>query len=912
MGPYELIAPIGAGGMGEVFRARDKRLNRDVAIKVLPKEFASDPDRLRRFEQESKTLAALNHPNILTIHDAGVQSGAPYLVSELLEGKTLREELNPDGSGLPLRKAIDYALQIAQGLAAAHSKGIIHRDLKPENIFVTKGGRVKILDFGLAKLQNTPHSALRIPHSQAASNAPTLADSTQPGIVMGTPAYMSPEQVRGEPADHRSDIFAFGCVLYEMLSGTRAFRRDTPVESMNAVLTAEPADIATANPQIPAPVERITRRCLEKSPERRFQSASDLAFALENAVTNPSGSQLRPVSESRRVQASRLLPWAAVVALAVAGGLWLFSGKHPATSSRLQTGPGPRKFNLILPLSEKADNRVRQVVVSPDGLKLVYTTPEGLWLWRLDKADGAVLLASTTRAPDPFWSPDSQEVAYFDEITLSRVSLGGMRPVVLCKLDLPGPGMRGAGGAWLDSNRIVFTTGFSGLNEMSAAGGNPAVVLPVPPGEKDFHDVSALPAASGVLFVVHRSQGADSIAAWKPGGQRKILLQLQGSSLSKPVYSPSGHILFARDGNGRGLWAFPFNLAKLERTDQPFLVASEWAEPSVSTDGTLAYALPTDNNEVDPTGRRQFVWLDRSGNVQGTLGPPLPGLTYPRISSDGSRIVACAGESYEAYGSQRIWLFGVNSALAMRFTRGTNSEFAPAWSNDGQKVLFSRAANNSYELVSKTVQGMGPEEVIAPGGGVVTDSGNYLITERDNLRGYIFLSDKEKTFVPLYETGAGDTIISGTMSPDDRCGITVVAQGDQYELTLTEVEFTSHAAKTGQSWNITRGEGGLYPVWHPHGTALFYVSRDGHTLMSVSVKTSNLEVGAPTKVCPLPASIYAPTHPTMSGPQIIFAVAPDGERFLMMQRIEDKSAGHKAQANARVVLNWSEEFREKR
>src|ERR1044072_5891372 len=242
---YRIAAIIGAGGMGEVFRARDTRLNRDVAVKVLPKDFVSDADRLRRFEQEAKTLAALNHPNVLTIHDAGVHDGAPYLVSELLEGKTLREEMN--GGALPVRKATEYGLQIAHGLAAAHSKGIIHRDLKPENIFVTKDGRVKILDFGLAKLLENPKSEIRNPKSPVDAEAAPLANTTEPGLVLGTPAYMAPEQVRGNPADHRADIFAFGCVSYEMLSGTRAFRRDTPVASMNAVLNEDPPELSAAN-----------------------------------------------------------------------------------------------------------------------------------------------------------------------------------------------------------------------------------------------------------------------------------------------------------------------------------------------------------------------------------------------------------------------------------------------------------------------------------------------------------------------------------------------------------------------------------------------------------------------------------------------------------------------------------------
>src|SRR5262245_28300089 len=280
---YRITASIGAGGMGEVFRALDTRLNRDVAIKVLPKDFVADADRLRRFEQEAKTLAALNHPNILTIHDAGVHDGAPYLVSELLEGKTLREEMN--GAALPVRKATEFALQIAQGLAAAHGKGVIHRDLKPENIFVTRDGRVKILDFGLAKLKEVERkNELRAEGRPDAAHSlstqiplnSTVVNTTEPGLVLGTPAYMSPEQVRGEPADHRADLFAFGAVLYEMLTGTRAFRRDTPVASMNAVLSEEPPELAAANANIPAALDRVVRRCLEKQPDNRFQSAKDL------------------------------------------------------------------------------------------------------------------------------------------------------------------------------------------------------------------------------------------------------------------------------------------------------------------------------------------------------------------------------------------------------------------------------------------------------------------------------------------------------------------------------------------------------------------------------------------------------------------------------------------------------------
>src|SRR6266478_754039 len=317
---YRITASIGAGGMGEVFRAHDTRLNRDVAVKVLPKDFVADADRLRRFEQEAKMLAALNHPNVLTIHDAGVHEGAPYLVSELLEGKTLREEIN--GGALPVRKATEFAVQIANGLAAAHSKGVIHRDLKPENIFVTKDGRVKILDFGLARLHG-PNLKSEIGNLKS-PDAPTVISTTQPGMVLGTPAYMSPEQVRGEPADPRADIFAFGCVLYEMLSGTRAFRRNTPIESMNAVLNDAPPELSTIHPNIPLALARIVERCLEKQPDNRFQTAKDLAFAIEAARDKghpASGGSQRDASANSR-QRQVVLGIAALLLLAVGVGWW--------------------------------------------------------------------------------------------------------------------------------------------------------------------------------------------------------------------------------------------------------------------------------------------------------------------------------------------------------------------------------------------------------------------------------------------------------------------------------------------------------------------------------------------------------------------------------------------------------------
>src|SRR5277367_4311821 len=309
LGPYEITAAIGAGGMGEVYRARDTQLGRDVAIKVLPSFLSADPDRLRRFEQEARAAAALNHPNILVVFQLGTHDGVPYLVSELLEGSTLREPLQR--GALPIRKAIDYGVQIASGLAAAHEKGIVHRDLKPENVFVTKDGRVKILDFGLARL---------LPQrGEVEVNAPTISDLTDPGTVMGTVGYMSPEQVRGKPADHRADIFAFGAMLYEMLTGKRAFQKPTSAETMTAILNEEPPAVSQLVPLAPPAMQRIVHRCLEKSPEQRFQSASDLAFALEAlSESGVSGTTPSPAPIQRKTQKPLLWSAGLVALLALA------------------------------------------------------------------------------------------------------------------------------------------------------------------------------------------------------------------------------------------------------------------------------------------------------------------------------------------------------------------------------------------------------------------------------------------------------------------------------------------------------------------------------------------------------------------------------------------------------------------
>ena len=446
IGEYEVRGLVGSGGMGEVYRARDTRLDRDVAIKVLPAYLSSDRDRLRRFEQEAQATAALNHPNILSVFQFGSFEGAPYLVTELLEGETLRELIRR--GPIAQRKAIDFAIQIAQALAAAHGKGIVHRDLKPENIFITRDGRIKILDFGLAKLIGL----------DPRHDAQTSAD-TEPGTIMGTASYMSPEQVRGLAADNRSDIFAFGVIIYEMLSGKRAFHRETSADTMSAILKEESPPL----PETVAPaLSRIVRRCLEKNPEQRFQSASDLGFALEAITTMSDTSSAQFVRKPRRlwpIAVSALL----VVASLLAAVLWL--GKSFPPNQHVSQV----KFSVALPSNDTIGEFVgSSVALSKDGTKLAYVVNHGtersIFIRPLNQLEGTNV-AGTERGSAPFFSPDGEWLGFAADGKLKKVAVKGGQPQTLCDVAV----MPGA--TWGPDDTIVYSPNFNvGLFAISGRG----------------------------------------------------------------------------------------------------------------------------------------------------------------------------------------------------------------------------------------------------------------------------------------------------------------------------------------------------------------------------------------------------------------------------------------------------------
>jgi eukaryotic-like serine/threonine-protein kinase len=740
IGDYEIQSLLGAGGMGEVYRARDVRLHRDVAIKVLPASFASDPDRLRRFEQEATAAAALNHPNILAVYQMGTFEGAPYLVAELLEGETLRQVMQ--GGALPVRKVTDYGTQIARGLAAAHEKGIVHRDLKPENLFVTRNGRVKILDFGLAKLTQ--------PQSGSVSGAPTVTQETDAGTVMGTVGYMAPEQVRGQPADHRADIFAFGAILYEMLAGQRAFQKATSPETMTAILKEDPPGISQLVPATPPALQRVLHRCLEKNPEQRFQSASDLAFALEalsdsaasGAITGP-GLEKGPARWR----------WVAAIlaAFLVASLLFVWLGSSPPPprilSTTQLTHDGIPKYDVVTDGSRLyvgeggITNRIVQVSVSggdtspiptpfpnailldlsPDHTNLLVTSRVGTEaqtpLWSLPLPLGAPrhladLVSSAGQGNvGAAWSPDRQRLVFGKQSDLYEANSDGSSPHKLVSL---------SGNPWAlsfspDGSHIQFTLTKSGTNnlwEVRRDGGDLRAVLRPGHGPPDACCGGWSRDGRHFFFIGHTALG-NNVWVQRESGRlfqshpEPVALTSGPLSINAWTLDPDGKKLFVGASQGRA------ELVRYDPKSQqlvPFLSGISAGELDYSRDGQwLTYVSYPD----------QTLWRSRadgSERFQLTYPPAIVGL--PRWSPDGKQIAYTAAQPGQSW---KIFLIPRDGGVADEVLATTADQADPVWSPDGKKLAFGQLGVTEHEniqivdLASRRVSNVaGSEKLFSP------------------------------------------------------------------------------------------------------------------------------------------------------------------------------------------------------
>jgi eukaryotic-like serine/threonine-protein kinase len=847
--------------MGEVYRARDTRLGRDVALKILPASLTQNPDRLHRFEQEARAVAALNHPNILAVFDIGQHDGSPFLVSELLEGESLRAVL--DAGALPQRKTIDYGVQIAHGLAAAHEKGIVHRDVKPDNIFVTKDGRIKILDFGLAKLAQSAGTG---------SDEVTLTSAhTAVGLVMGTASYMAPEQVRGEAVDARADIFAFGAVLYEMLSGERAFRRDTTAETMTAVLKDDPSEFADRGRTVSSALERIVRRCLEKSPEQRFQSARDLSFALGAlSGTETSGAARAAPVAPRRFPFLPLLG-TALAMVAAAGATW-FVARRPVPVSRMQFAIAVPEEMSISHLALSRDGRML-VFVSPEessALPMLFVQPVG--------SPNVTPLKGTEGASYPFWSPDGAYVGFFANGKLEKIAIAGGEPQILATA------LSGRGGSWGTKGVIIYTADAqSSIQRINADGTG---IAPVTKSIRTAEDQShrwPMFLADGDHFLFW----SGNFANLKDDRVSGIYMSsLEGKERKLVVFGHSSvgydaQTLFYADGQ-RQLVSVAFDASTGTVSGSTTVVANAvgfqpstyWSAFTVAQNGTLIY------NTGVGAAQSQLTWMDRTGKELGHIGDPAI-MANPSLSPDGTRVALDVSD--QKANNVDIWIESTTGAGNSRFTFDPAEEVAPIWSRDGKMVAYRRADVDGPSIYLKPATGLERErkrymlpkatmDDMVPNSWSLDDR-EILCTHQTAQGVYLELLPAAEGPATRFLTSKGSET-NGQISPD---GGWVAYASD--ESGAWEVYVTSFPGAAGK-WQVSRG-GGSEPRWRGDGKELFYINPSG-MLMAVPVNAASVFATGP----PTPLFQIKGRAPISSTDTFTYDVVKDGKRFLVNRYVQ--------------------------
>jgi serine/threonine protein kinase len=850
LGPYEILAPIGAGGMGEVYRARDTRLKREVALKVLPNSFANDPDRMARFQREAEVLASLNHPNIAQIY--GVEDRA--LVMELVEGETLK-------GPMPVETALVYAKQISEALEAAHEKGIVHRDLKPDNIKITPAGVVKVLDFGLAKAAEQQVEG-------RASDSPTFTMSpTRAGMILGTAAYMSPEQARGRPADKRADIWAFGVVLYEMLSGVQLFKGETITDLLAAVVKEQP-DLT----RVPYKVRRLLQSCLQKDPKQRLQAIADWRLLLEEA------SPPEPARKS-------VVPWVlATVLMAALVALSVAYFRRPAEQPRVL------KVSLLPPENVKFTTHSHPSV-SPDGRHVAFMAnangQDALWVRNLDSL-AARQLPGTEGAHRPFWSPDSRFLAFFAGGKLKKIEIAGGPPSPLCDAEDRDP----IGGSWSKNDVIVFGPSGGGILWRVAAAGGSATVIRKPEGKVgSLRWPWFLP--DGRHFLYTDKENAQKATVYAEDVDSKTRSQILPTD-SNVTYAPPGYLLFIRDGT---LMAQPFNADKREIGANPVPLAEQVDYDSVmgigefsnSQNGVLAYT----SGVSDPNS--QLTWFDRSGKVIGTLSAP--GMVQqPRISPGGGTVVFYRRDSRTGYD---LWLHDLSRGTQSRLTFSANLRVlrtSPIWSPDGSRIAFGEQVGVDMNLFQKTISGSSQEEALdtatdrykqptdwSGDGRFIIEETLFKTTGKEAIWVLPLLGDRK----PFQYLQADFNQNHAKLSPNSHYLAYVSDETNRKEIYVQT--FPSLGSKSPVSVN-----GGDFPVWSRDGKELFFIASD-RKMMEVQVKSDAKREGTR-----FDGSVPKPLFETRFGPgtDVWFDVSKEG-RFLIPAQVEQQST------NVTMVVNWT-------
>jgi serine/threonine-protein kinase len=855
---YEILGEIGQGGMGVVYRARDNELGREVAIKVLPEEFSADTERLSRFEREARLLATLNHPHIATVHELGHSEEVHFLVMELVEGEDLSQRI---GRGaLPVQETLSIMKQIAEALSVAHEKGIVHRDLKPANVKVTSEGNAKVLDFGLARMVAAD------PFPSGAAGSPTITrEGRVRGVFLGTAAYMSPEQAEGRTVDRRTDIWSFGCVFYEALTGRRAFDGKTLSDTIQLVLEHEP-DWTALPAKTPLKMRDLLRRCLQKDHRRRLRDIGDAGIEIAEALAEPS-------SPSLAAPALRhgWVPWT-LAFLASAVMLWALLHPVPAPSRPV------RRFALDSPPG--ATSVQGKPAFSPDGDRLVYPSGGRLYLHQLDRMEAAAI-PGTEGGTFPFFSPDGQWVAFFDDGKLMKIDLRGGLPIPLCDAsDEPD-------GSWGDDGTILFTpTKTTGLARVSASGGPPAFVTTLDSrrGELSHRYPEFLPGGKAALFTILKKPTRESQIALLilETGERRVLLE----GGYNPWFSPSGHIVYARDGR---LMAAAFDLENLALSGDPIPIVERVARGhvSLSRNGSLAY-VPA--GPVEST----LMWVDRKGQSRPLSEIRRSFYFGPRLSPDGTRLAV----SISTDGKDHIWVYDLERDAVNRLSSGTVGDYFPVWSPDGTRIAYVSGG----DIVWQAADGSADAKTLLPG--VLQNNftlsswspdGSTLAFNRtgDKLSDIWLLSIEGEVLRPFLETPADE--IGAVFSSDGRFIAYVSNESGRYEVYVR-----SYPGPGGKSQVST--EGGIQPTWSRTGREIFY--RNGDQMMAVAVST-----GPPMRLSKA-RLLFEGQFVGASGAysynvlgRATYDVAPDDEHFVMLQESES--------ARIHIVLDFAEELKAK-
>jgi Tol biopolymer transport system component len=874
LGTYEIQSPLGRGGMGEVYQAKDTKLGRSVALKVLPEAFATDPERLARFQGEAKMLAVLNHPNISTIHGLEQCSGTTYLVMELVPGETLAE-LVKRGGAVPVEEALAISRQIAEALEAAHQKGIVHRDLKPANVKLTPEGKVKVLDFGLAKAfeGDTP--------TEDVSNSPTVTRAaTMQGLILGTAAYMSPEQARGKAVDKRTDIWAFGCVLYELLTGKQAFQGDDVTEILASVVKSEP-DWPALPAQIPSSIRTLLMRCLRKDRRQRLSDAADARIEIEDAIASREDHGATQIVRTSKVN----VPWVLTAALAITAMVAIAFGmvayrasRSPAVQNRVV------RFAISLPPGEEITS---YPAITLDGRTLAYVTQHGaedsqLYLRDLNSFESRAVPGSSG-ARQPFFSPDGKWVAFFAQGQLQKAEVSGGAPIRLAEAVYP------FGGTWNEDNTIIYAASLgSGLLRIPASGGTPEVLTKPDGAAEGYAHVfpQVLPGGKSVLFTIWGQPRGSAVFSLDSREWNVVLAQ---TGFAAPVLEARGgsrgHLLLV--DQTAGIRAAPFDAAHPTRTSADSSVLNN-VYYEVETESVGWLAVSNTGTAVYVTGnpsKTSLVWADHDGKIS-PVGKEQDVYREAIVSPDGTRAILRIGLD--------LWIQDLERGTRSRLSRNGSDNNMPIWSRDGSKVIFASNSGGDWDIYTQPSDGSRPAEVLLkrpydqfPLSLSADGTLLYVEIHSNTGRDLWTLSPDGKT-TPFRVTPFNET--QGQFSPGPKSEPHWIAYASD-ESGRSEIYCQSYPG--GEHRVLVSTGGGILPRWSPDGKGLFYVANDA--VMTVGMRADG-SFATPLRL--FDRSNFLFNHRFNS-----YSLSPDGKRLLMIQR---DPASVPRQLN--VILNWADEL----